>query len=122
LSWFWNSWLFTTDAVDGSIADLRTTASGATVVVRQDGQMPSPVVLRVDFAPAGPAIRMMPNSTRLDENSAVVTWPVDVWFTGSRTFMADLDFGGRIIESVTLDPFGRYPDRNIADNVWPRAA
>ena len=122
LSWFWNSWLFTTDAVDGSIADVRTTAAGTTVVVRQDGQMPSPVVLRVDFAPAGPAIRMMPNSTRLGENSAVVTWPVDVWFTGSRTFMADLDFGGRIIESVTLDPFGRFPDRNIADNVWPRAA
>jgi hypothetical protein len=122
LSWFWNSWLFTTDAVDGSIADVRTTASGTTVVVRQDGQMPSPVVLRVDFAPDGPAIRMMPNSTRLGETSAIVTWPAEVWFTGSRTFTANLDFGGRLIESITLDPFGRYPDRNVADNVWPRAA
>lgn len=122
LSWFWNSWLFTTDAVDGSIADVRTTTSGATVVVRQDGQMPSPVVLRVDFAPGGQAIRMMPNSTMLGETSAIVTWPADVWFTGSRTFTANLDFGGRLIESVTLDPFGRFPDRNVADNVWPRAA
>jgi hypothetical protein len=122
LSWFWNSWLFTTDAVDGSIADVRTTTSGTTVVVRQDGQMPSPVVLRVDFAPGGPAIRMMPNSTMLGETSAIVTWPADVWFTGSRTFTANLDFGGRLIESVTLDPFGRFPDRNVADNVWPRAA
>ncbi|HSK20553.1 MAG TPA: M1 family metallopeptidase [Longimicrobiales bacterium] len=122
LSWFWNSWLFTTDAVDGSIADVRTTASGTTVVVRQDGQMPSPVVLRVDFAPDGPAIRMMPNSTRLGETSAIVTWPADVWFPGSRTFTANLDFGGRLIESVTLDPFGRFPDRDVTDNVWPRAA
>jgi hypothetical protein len=43
-----------------------------------------------------------------------------VWFNGSRTFVADLQFGGRKIEKITLDPFGRFPDRNTADNVWPR--
>jgi hypothetical protein len=31
-----------------------------------------------------------------------------------------LDFGPRAIEKITFDPFGRFPDRNPADNVWPR--
>ncbi|MDB4870600.1 MAG: hypothetical protein JWL97_1604, partial [Gemmatimonadales bacterium] len=42
-----------------------------------------------------------------------------VWFPGSRTFNANLDFGGRAITRITLDPYGRFPDRNPLDNVWP---
>ena len=123
LGWFWYYWLFTTESVDGSIQRVTTTAGGrTTVIVRQDGQMPSPVVLGVRFAPTGPPIRMMRNSRMVDSATAVVTWPVDVWFTGSRTFQADLDFGGRAIDRITFDPFGRFPDRDPGDNVWPRAA
>ena len=44
----------------------------------------------------------MANAVMTDSVTAVVTYPVDVWFAGSRTFTADLDFGGRTIESVTL--------------------
>jgi hypothetical protein len=47
---------------------------------------------------------------------------VDVWFNGSRIYNAVLDFGGRAIESVQLDPACRFPDRDPADNVWPKAA
>jgi hypothetical protein len=90
--------------------------------VRQDGQMPSPVVLKVQFAPTGKAIKAMANSRMSDSVNAIVTWPVDVWFNGSRTFVATLDFGGRKIEKITLDPFGRFPDADAKDNVWPRAA
>src|SRR3990172_5369039 len=54
LRWFWYSWLFTTDAVDGSIADVKTSGSRTTVVVRQDGQMASPVVLAGEVAAGGP--------------------------------------------------------------------
>jgi hypothetical protein len=120
LGWFWYSWLFTTDAVDGAIADVTTDGARTTVVVRQDGQMPSPVVLAVRFAAEGPPITPMPNSVMLDDRTAVVTWPVDVWFGGSRTFAAELAFGGRVIETITLDPRRRFPDREAADNVWPR--
>jgi len=45
---------------------------------------------------------------------------VDVWFNGSRTFTANLDFGPRAVEKITLDPFGRFPDTVVSDNVWPR--
>ena len=120
LGWFWHSWLFTTDAADGSIQQVATKGPSTTVTVRQDGQMPSPVVLQVHFASQGPAIRSMPNSTMTDSVTAIVRYPVDVWFGGSRTFQAELRFGTRKIDKIVLDPHCRFPDRNPTDNVWPR--
>jgi hypothetical protein len=120
LGWFWYYWLFTTESVDGSIATVTTAGPKTTVTVHQDGQMPSPVMLAVQFAARGPAIHQMPNSRMIDSVTALVTWPVDVWFGGSKNFKADLRFGGRKIEKITLDPFGRFPDRDASDNVWPR--
>ena len=120
LGWFWNYWLFTTEAVHGSIKNVTTSGNKTTVTVHQDGQMPSPVVLRVKFADSGPPIRAMPNSKMIDATTYDVTWPVDVWFSGSKTYDAVLDFGGRTIQRISLDPRGRFPDRNPADNVWPR--
>jgi hypothetical protein len=87
--------------------------------VYQRGEMPSPVILRVDFAADGPAIKPMKNAV-VEGNSATVTWPVDVWFDGRRRFVAELDFGKRAIERVTLDPQARFPDRDNSDNSWPR--
>jgi hypothetical protein len=121
LGWFWYYWLFTTESVDGSIQNAATAGAVTTVTVRQDGQMPSPVVLKVEFAPKGAPIRQMANSVVLDSASALVTFPVEVWFNGSRTFQAKLNFGGRKIEKITLDPYGRFPDKDAKDNVWPRA-
>jgi hypothetical protein len=60
----------------------------------------------------------MPNAKMLDSNVAEVTWPADVWWNGSRTFEAVLDFGSRKIKKITLDPNGRFPDREIRDNIW----
>jgi len=120
LGWFWYYWLWTTESVDGSIQNVTTSGSRTTVTVRQDGQMPSPVVLRVELAASGADVRPMENAEMIDATTAIVTWPVDVWFDGARTFEAVLDFGGRGVESVTFDPFGRFPDRDPADNVWPR--
>jgi len=122
LGWFWYYWLFTTESVDGSIQSVVTSGRTTSVTVRQDGQMPSPVVLKVQFAPTGPAIRPMANARMLDSVTAIVTWPVDVWFAGSRTFRADLTFGQRKIERVVLDPFCRFPDRDPSDNVWPKGS
>ena len=122
LGWFWYAWLFTTERVDGSISAVMTKGSRTTVTVRQDGQMPSPVVLRVRFAPTGPQIKSMPNAVMQDSVTAIVTFPVDVWFAGRRTFDAVLNFGNRPIEQVLFDPGCRFPDRDPSDNVWPRDA
>ena len=120
LGWFWYYWLFTTEEVNGSIASVTIAGARTVVTVRQDGEMPSPVVLEVKLAPKGPPIKRMANSRMTDSVTAIVTYPVDVWFTGSRTFTAALDFGGRRITRITLDPFGRFPDKDTTDNVWPR--
>jgi hypothetical protein len=119
LGWFWYYWLFTTERVDGRIQSVTTTGTRTNVTVRQEGQMPSPVVLKVEFAPTGAAIQRMENARMVDSVTAIVTWPVNVWFSGSKAFVATLDFGGRAIRRITLDPFGRFPDRDPADNVWP---
>ena len=120
LNWFWYYWLWTTDSVNGAIANVTSAGPRTTVTVRQDGEMPSPVVLKVQLADTGAPIRPMPNARTVDATTAIVTWPVDVWFNGSRTFDAVLDFGGRQITGVTLDPSCRFPDRNPGDNVWPK--
>ncbi|MDB4914549.1 MAG: Aminopeptidase [Gemmatimonadetes bacterium] len=122
LSWFWYYWLFTTESVDGSIQGVSTSGTKTTVTVHQAGQMPSPVVLKVEFAAKGPAIRKLPNAVMADSTTAILTWPADVWFAGSRTFKATLDFGARKIERVVLDPGCRFPDRDPSDNAWPRVA
>lgn len=121
LGWFWYYWLWTTESVDGSIERVTTSGSHTTVTVRQDGQMPSPVVLEVKFAPNGPPIEPMSNARMVDDVTAIITWPVDVWFSGDRTFQAELDFGGRAIQKITFDPGGRFPDRNPSDNEWNSA-
>ncbi|HET9440550.1 MAG TPA: M1 family metallopeptidase [Longimicrobiales bacterium] len=106
LDWFWYYWLFTTESSNGSIVNATTSSGGkTTVVVRQDGEMPAPVVLKVDLA---------------DNTSQTYTFPVDVWFPGSRTFTAVLDTEGRTVTKITLDPDARFPDRDANDNVWPR--
>ena len=121
LNWFWYSWLWTTDSVDGSVERVVTAGNRTTVTVRQAGQMPSPVVLKVTLASAGPAVKPMANARMVDDTTAIVTWPVDVWFNGKREFDAVLDFGGRAVTTVILDPGCRFPDRDPADNTWPRA-
>ncbi|MEP7086291.1 MAG: M1 family metallopeptidase [Gemmatimonadota bacterium] len=121
LGWFWYYWLFSTDAVNESIDKVATVGSRTTVTVRQRGEMPSPVVLEVKLAPRGRPVRQMANSRMTDSVTAIVTYPVDVWFGGSRTFKATLDFGARAIEQIKLDPYGRFPDNDTTDNVWPRA-
>ncbi|RYU94461.1 M1 family metallopeptidase [Emticicia agri] len=120
LDWFWYYWLFTTESVNGSIKEVKTNKDKTIVTVHQAGEMPSPVVLKVEFEAEGPAIKTLPNTKMLDANTAVVTWPVSVWFGGSRTFEAEMNFGKRKIKQITLDPNGRFPDNDTKDNVWPR--
>lgn len=120
LEWFWYYWLWTTESVEGSIQDVKTAKGKTTVTVHQAGQMPSPVILKVEFEVEGPAIKTLPNAKMLDANTAEVTWPVSVWFNGNRTFNAEMNFGERKIRKITFDPYARFPDSKPTDNVWPR--
>lgn len=120
LGWFWYYWLWTTESVNGSIENVTNADSTQTVMIKQAGQMPAPVVIQVDFAADGPELKPVSNAKILETGSAILTWPVDVWFDGARTFEAKFDFGARKIQRITLDPKRRFPDSNPQDNVWPR--
>jgi hypothetical protein len=117
LEWFWYYWLWTTESVEGSIQNVET-GSNTEVTVHQAGEMPSPVVLKVEFETTGPAIKSMENAVMIDDNTVMVTYPVDVWLNGSRTYKANLSFGERKITKITLDPGRRFPDKDVRDNVW----
>lgn len=120
LEWFWYYWLFTTETVEGSIQDVSSEGEVTTVTIRQDGAMPSPIVLKVEFESEGPAIKPISNGKMIDATTMEVTWPVTVWFDGDRTFEAKMDLGDRKIKTITLDPYRRFPDKNIEDNTWIR--
>jgi len=105
LGWFWYYWLWTTESVDGSIRGVDQDGDDLVVHVHQAGQMPSPVVLRVEFEGG---------------EQEELRWPVDVWFDGARTFDARVPVGERAVARITLDPHGRFPDADDDDNVWPR--
>jgi hypothetical protein len=117
LEWFWYYWLWTTESVESSIQSVKT-GKTTSVTVHQAGEMPSPVVIKVEFEAGGPAIKSLKNAEMIDENTAIVTWPVSVWFNGNRTFKANMAFGNRKISKITLDPNQRFPDKNSTDNVW----
>jgi hypothetical protein len=120
LGWFWNAWLFETAIVDNSITDVTTKGAQVTVKVHQDGDMPSPVVLDITFSGRPPSVGGMKNA-KVSGNTIRVTWPVDVWFDGRRTFDAVMRFSGQKIVKVVVDPDARFPDSDQADNVWPRS-
>ncbi len=118
LEWFWYYWLFTTESVEGSIKAVKVEKGKTIATVYQAGQMPSPVVLKIEFENEGPSIKSMPNAKMINDSTAEITWPVSIWFNGNRSFNASLNFGKRKIKKITLDPHGRFPDSNLEDNIW----
>ncbi|MDX2184051.1 MAG: M1 family metallopeptidase, partial [Gemmatimonadaceae bacterium] len=122
LGWFWYYWLFTTERVDGAIESATVSKTAVSVVVRQDGQMPSPVVLRVTFDGAMPTLPKLTNVRQIDAQTIEAVWPVDVWFAGARRFTASIPVRGATVKEIVLDPGKRFPDANPADNTWRPAA
>jgi Peptidase family M1 domain len=120
LGWFWYYWLFTTETSDGAIAGVEQKGNRTLVTVREGGEMPAPVVLRIEFAGDGPVPATRMGNAVIEGRTATVTWPAEVWFDGHRIFVAELSFGKARIERITLDPRLRFPDRDYADNIWPR--
>ena len=119
LNWFWYYWLFTTESVNGSLKNVVAQEGGKMqLTVHQSGEMPSPVVLKVEFADGTEKIDSMPNAVMIDDKTAIVKWSEEIWFNGDRDFQAALDFGKRPIRRITLDPYGRFPDSDTRDNVW----
>lgn len=93
LGWFWYSWLWQTASVDGSIQSVRLDGDEVVVAVRQDGDMPSPVVLDVTFTAARDAASV-PGAATVGERTLRVTRPVEVWFDGTEEWVALTEIDG----------------------------
>jgi hypothetical protein len=120
LGWFFHGWLFTNTSTDAAITAVRTTGRRTIVTIREEGQLPSPVVLDVTLTPGTARVPRQPGLVMTDSVTARVTLPASVWFDGRRTREVVLDLGGRTVERIVLDPGRRFPDRDPSDNVWPR--
>lgn len=103
LDWFWRAWYDETWTLDQAIAAVDVGADGAVhVTIRDRGDAPAPVTVRVTRRGGGTETRDV---------------PVDVWLRGTRT--AVVTFGpGAPPTRVELDPDGLWPDVDRSNNVW----
>jgi hypothetical protein len=107
LSWFWRGWFFTTQQLDQAVDSVSLADSAGVesrIHLRNAGGMPMPVEL---------ALLMDDGSTQR------LTLPAEIWFHGAR-FTA-LVPGPRKVNSVVVDPDGKYPDVGRDNNRWPAA-
>jgi aminopeptidase N len=105
LSWFWRSFLYTTDVIDIGIDSVVTrTVDGqtlATISLRRNTSVPFPVQLRIGYA----------NGTTED-----FSLPVTIWGQGTR-FDAVIPTRGTVT-GVRLWPDPSVPDWNPSNDVW----
>ena len=103
LDWFWRGWYYDTGTLDQAIAGVDVSDEEVAVTVEDQGAVPMPVLLRVTYE---------------DGTTAEREIPVDVWLGGQDEAVAR--FEGGEVARVEIDPEGRFPDVDRADNVWTR--
>lgn len=110
LAWFWRGWIYGTGVLDQGIRRVVQPGEGsggekqsALVEVISPGTVVMPVRLRV---------------TLDDGTVQAIALPVQIWSTTS-AWTARVETGGKRIVRAEVDPDGKLPDINRADNVWP---
>ena len=103
LSWFWRSWLYTTETLDQAVDSVGSDSGSVAsrIYLRSVGAMPMPVELE---------LVMDDGSTRR------VSLPVEIWFGGDRYDLLVPD--ARKVVKVTIDPRSIYPDVRRENNTW----
>jgi hypothetical protein len=103
LSWFWRSWLYTTETLDQAVDSVASDSGSVAsrIYLRNVGAMPMPVELELVMDDG--SIRRM----RL---------PVEVWY-GGRHYDVLVPEARKVVK-VTIDPKSAYPDVRRENNVW----
>ena len=102
LDWFWSSWYYETWTLDQAIVDVRADGDSTTIVIRDEGLAPMPVLLEVTLE----------DGTVLNHRV-----PVDPWLSGRATTTVTLPTSSAV-ERVEIDPQLKFPDVDRTDNVW----
>jgi hypothetical protein len=53
--------------------------------------------------------------------STLLKIPAEIWFSGSRTYVARIPLMGNTLKSISLDPENRFQDLDRSNNVWPKS-
>jgi hypothetical protein len=101
--WFWHQWFFTTYTVDQSIRTAAIAGDNLELTVDDRGDMAMPVIVGVEWT---------------NGNRNVITYPADIWFSGSRSVTMKIPLEGRTVKSITIDPENRFQDLDRSNNVW----
>jgi hypothetical protein len=103
LSWFWRSWLYTTETLDQAVDSVASDSGSVAsrIYLRNVGAMPMPVELELVMDDG--SIRRM----RL---------PVEVWY-GGRHYDVLVPEARKVVK-VTIDPKSAYPAVRRETNVW----
>lgn len=102
LSWFWRAWLYETWVLDQSIAGVINDGSNTVIEIKDVGNIPMPVYLRLTFE----------NGTVIDEKI-----PVSHWLKGFRTYQFKVPDHGELIQAE-IDPDRLFPDTDRSNNLW----
>ena len=102
LDWFWRTWFYETWTLDQRVAEVSTEGGSSTIVIRDDGMAPMPVLLRL---------------TRADGSTESLMLPVEPWLEGAREQSVTVE--GEVTK-VEIDPDWVFSDVNRRNNVWER--
>lgn len=103
LGWFWHSWYYETGVLNQGIESVQVTEKGTRIVIRDEGEIPMPVYLRV---------------TRDEGNVSEHEIPVDTWLEGKRRAEIDLPYDD--VSKVEIDADENLPDIERRNMVWIR--
>ncbi|MCW9097076.1 MAG: hypothetical protein OQJ93_06785, partial [Ignavibacteriaceae bacterium] len=101
LSWFWKPWFFEIGYPDLAVDKVEVQNGKATIKIRNDGIMPVPVKLTVDYE---------------NDASEALYFKADVWKSSEKVFTTEVVLKG-ILKQVKLGDVN-IPDSNRENNLY----
>jgi hypothetical protein len=109
LSWFWRGWYFNNWTLDLAVTGVayvdKDPKKGSIVTIANLDRLPMPAIIVIEYA---------------DGSTTAFRLPVATWF---KKKSIDLKFDSTAeVTKVTVDPDHALPDKNRANNIFPRQA
>ncbi len=100
LDWFWREWLYGTDTFDAALTGLAAEGDLAVATVTNNDALVFPATVEFTFT---------------DGTTERASIPVEAWMSGDQA-AARVALAGRTVASARLDPDGRLPDSDRAND------
>ena len=104
LSWFWRGWFYSNKNIDIGIDDVKAEKDGYIITVSNNGGIPLPVVLKINYK---------------DGSSEMLNMPVEIWMRDN--VWDHLLKTDKKVKEIIFDPQGIVPDVNSSNNSWKAA-